>query len=217
MLHSFFNLISIVFTIVFFALNSFCQAHNEQHISFLAQDNEEIEADLNYLMKTIEQGPCNIPIENDPISLNDFLENYAYKSPVIFRQSVKEADRNVIFNEKCSFENLIKDYGDKHVTVSTANTHSYKKYTMRLDDYLNEHVLSKSKNSNYHKMKYGNETWYFFGENNYTEWKPLLDLYERPYYNLPNHEHAYSFGVAAFYTGVIIEYTFFMSRAKKFI
>ena len=41
-----------------------------------------------------------------------------------------------------------------------------------------------------------------FSENNLTEWKDLIDLYEKPKYSLPNHRSAYSFGVAAALTGV---------------
>ena len=153
------------------------------------------------LSSQVEKGPCNIPVETSPISQKKFLEKYAFNSPVVFRRSEVEPKRNAAFQQKSSFSNLITEYGNKFVTVSTANTHSYKKYSMRLDEYLSQYVLSMKKNENYHKLKYGNETWYFFGENNYTEWKPLLDLYEMPKYKLPLHEPAYSFGIAVFYSG----------------
>jgi hypothetical protein len=107
-----------------------------------------------------------------------------------------------MFQQKCSFDNLITEFGSKLVTVSTANTYSYKKNTMRLDDYLNKYVLSMEKNDDHHSLKYGNETWYFFGEHNYAEWKTLLELYEQPVYKLPGTSPAYSFGIAGFYTGV---------------
>lgn len=147
----------------------------------------------------VKQGPCNIPIETEEITQEEFLAKYAFSSPVIFR--LKDKERNLKFKEKCSLHNLIRDFGDKKVTVSTANTHSYKKYSMRLSEYLNTYVLPFEESFN-PKLKYGNETWYFFGENNYTEWKELLDLYERPKYKLPDHEHAYSFGIAGGLTGV---------------
>ena len=74
---------------------------------------------------------------------------------------------------------------------------------MKFSSYLKEHVIPYSNNDDkaLSKIKYGNETWYFFGENNH-EWQSLLNLYDRPKYNLPNHEHAYSFGIAARFTGV---------------
>lgn len=74
---------------------------------------------------------------------------------------------------------------------------------MKLTDYLSQYVLfTPEKNQLYERLKYGNETWYFFGENNFTEWKDLIDLYQKPKYNLPNHRSAYSFGIAGALTGV---------------
>lgn len=77
---------------------------------------------------------------------------------------------------------------------------------MKFSEYVNKYVLPFEEDDpellNSNKLKYGNETWYFFGENNFTEWKSLIDLYERPKYELPSHTHAYSFGVAASFTGV---------------
>ena len=158
-------------------------------------------------------GPCNIPVVTSPITQNEFLEKYAYSSPVIFRRDSDEIERNKIFTERCQLANLIKDYGEKFVTVSTANTYSYKKYSMKLSSYLKEHVLpfENINEKNLPKIRYGNETWYFFGENNF-EWKSLLDLYDRPKYNLPNHEHAYSFGIAGSLTGVPFHFHGIFSR-----
>lgn len=165
--------------------------------------------DIKKCSPEIEQGPCNIPIVTEPISQTEFLEKYAYSSPVVFRRSAFDQNRNKIFQEKCQLENLVKESGDKYVTVSSANTYSYKRYSMQLNEYLGKYIIPFDKNSNKPELRYGNETWYFFGENNVTEWRPLFDLYERPHYFLPKHYHAYSFGIAAFYTGVIIKHLFF--------
>ena len=43
---------------------------------------------------------------------------------------------------------------------------------------------------------YSTETFYWFGDNNYTEWEELFDLYQEPPYQLPKHTGAYSFGIA---------------------
>lgn len=150
----------------------------------------------------IDSGPCNMPVEYEPISEGEFLEKYAYKFPVVFRHSQADKNRNKLFQQKCQIDSLDKDYGDKMVTIGTANTYSYQRSKIQLSEYLNKYVLGLEKESKENKIKYGNETWYFFGENNYTEWKGLFDLYERPKYSLPGHEHAYSFGVASLYTGV---------------
>jgi ribosomal protein L16 Arg81 hydroxylase len=175
---------------------------NDQEVDVVDKDSsikKETEMYDSDDLELVKRGPCNIPIETEEITQEDFLTKYAYTSPVIFR--IKNKERNSKFKDKCNLHNLIKEYGNKKITVSTANTHSYKKYSMRLSEYLSTYVLPFEESIN-PKLKYGNETWYFFGENNYTEWKELLDLYERPKYNLPNHEHAYSFGIAAGLTGV---------------
>ena len=40
------------------------------------------------------------------------------------------------------------------------------------------------------------ETFYWFGDNNYTEWEELFNEYKEPPYQLPEHTGAYSFGIA---------------------
>lgn len=40
------------------------------------------------------------------------------------------------------------------------------------------------------------ETFYWFGDNNYTEWEELFKQYNPPPYRLPRMTGAYSFGVA---------------------
>lgn len=150
----------------------------------------------------IENGPCNIPVLTVPISKKEFLDKYAFTSPVIFRFSEQEMSKNQKFQQKCQLDNLKKEFGDKYVTVSSANTYSYKRYSMKLANYLEDFILPYDKIKNRPELQYGNETWYFFGENNITEWKSLLDLYQRPTYELPGHTHVYSFGIARFYTGV---------------
>jgi len=43
---------------------------------------------------------------------------------------------------------------------------------------------------------YFTETFYWFGDNNHTEWKDLFDIYKQPQYRLPRMEGMYSFGLA---------------------
>ena len=40
------------------------------------------------------------------------------------------------------------------------------------------------------------ETFYWFGDNNHTEWAELFDLYKKPQVSVPNKEGMYSFGMA---------------------
>lgn len=191
--------INIVLSFILF-VNLFQLFESLENLYDRENDLESFNEKISYDYEQVKVGPCTIPVETEPISQKDFLEKYAYSSPVVFRRSDKEKDRNKLFQEKCQLDNLISEYGNKFVTVSTANTYSYKKFSMKFSDYMNKYVLNNDENMP--KLKYGNETWYFFGENNVTEWKNLLDLYERPKYKLPKHEHAYSFGIASGFTGV---------------
>ena len=43
------------------------------------------------------------------------------------------------------------------------------------------------------------ETFYWFGDNNYTEWEEVFNRYKPPPYRLPQMTGAYSFGVAGNY------------------
>ena len=45
-------------------------------------------------------------------------------------------------------------------------------------------------------IMYSTETFYWFGDNNYTEWEELFNFYQEPPYQLPKHTGAYSFGIA---------------------
>lgn len=40
------------------------------------------------------------------------------------------------------------------------------------------------------------ETFYWFGDNNHTEWADLFDLYRKPHVSVPDTEGMYSFGMA---------------------
>ncbi|XP_041133014.1 jmjC domain-containing protein 8 isoform X3 [Polyodon spathula] len=48
----------------------------------------------------------------------------------------------------------------------------------------------------------GSDTLYFFGDNNFTEWRSLFQNYFPPPYTLPGTSGAYSFGIAGPGTGV---------------
>jgi hypothetical protein len=188
-------LLTLVCTIeVSVSSNLFDKEKDLEKIDDLFQNKPKHEADIFNQLLTDEI--CNIPIETfESLTQEKFLAKYAFSSPVVIRHS-NTSDRNRLFQEKCKKENLLKEFGDKPVTVSTANTHSYRRYSIRFKEYIQSYVNVNEKTETKQKLKYGNETWYFFGENNYSEWKNLLDLYERPKLGLTNHIHAYSFGVS---------------------
>jgi hypothetical protein len=168
---------------------------NEKHLDNI-EDIFSVNHNSNIFNRIIEEDICNIPIESfETLTQEDFILKYAYTQPVVLRRS-SQSNRNKLFEQKCQLDNLLKNFANKPVTVSSANTHSYKRYSMRFKDYVKEYMKSNlDETEPKPKLKYGNETWYFFGENNYTEWKDIFDSYEKPKYKLPKHEHAYSFGV----------------------
>lgn len=55
--------------------------------------------------------------------------------------------------------------------------------------------------TNFLKFFSFSETFYLFGDIDREMWKPLLDQYKLPSWNLPGHEVALSFGIAAVGTG----------------
>ncbi|TRY97310.1 hypothetical protein DNTS_020595, partial [Danionella cerebrum] len=116
-----------------------------------------------------DEGQCNIEIRD---------AKYAYAKPVIIRGLTD----NTKFRFLCSKSNLLREFSNKTVRLSTANTHSYRKGE---DAFVcTSHSL------------------YFFGDNNFTEWGSLFEEYEAPPYSLPLMHQAYSFGIAGAGTGV---------------
>jgi len=91
---------------------------------------------------------------------------------------------------------MMKDFATKRILLSSANTHSYQKLDVTLKEYVDKYLKPQT------LKELGNETFYWFGDNNFTEWKPLIDLYTPPPYFLPGLEGAYSFGLAGAGTGV---------------
>lgn len=182
------------FSLIFICFKISCQNEEEETINIYKSNSDEI------IRSIMQNGPCNIPVENDVITNEEFLRKYAYKSPVVFKKNGFQTKRNQLFAAKSHIDNLLTEYADKRVTISTANTYSYRKFTMRFDDYIKEQVFSKTPSS--YLNDFGNETLYFFGDNNYTEWQSLFDIYEKPVYTLPDHIPMYSFGVAAEGSGV---------------
>jgi len=74
-------------------------------------DTKYFKSKSNFNFTEIEFGPCNVPIEREPISQKHFINKYAYVSPVIFKKHNNE--RNKLFKEKCEIDNLYTEYGNK--------------------------------------------------------------------------------------------------------
>jgi hypothetical protein len=80
---------------------------------------------------------CNIPEEFSFITQDEFNIRYGSEKntfkPVVFRQiPINKQFRNMI-----QLDSILNRYGNKYITVTTANTHSYKKQYIKLNDYIN--------------------------------------------------------------------------------
>ncbi|XP_076449955.1 jmjC domain-containing protein 8-like [Babylonia areolata] len=140
-----------------------------------------------------QPGPCTVEIrEAADLTQQEFISRYAYSQPVIIRGATDNTD--FIFD--CRKDNMLKKYGSKVIRLSSANTHSYQKLDMTLTKYVEEVLKPQTLDM------LGNETFYWFGDNNHTEWKELFDKYVPPPYFLPGLTGAYSFGMAGAGTGV---------------
>ena len=108
-------------------------------ISFLFIPHTSTNNDLQniYALDT-----CNIPEEFSYITQDEFNHRYAGEGnlaqPVVFRQM----PINRRFLQMMQMDSILNRYGNKYITVTTANTHSYKKRSIKLQDYIN--LQSKS-------------------------------------------------------------------------
>uniref|UniRef100_A0A3Q0SZK4 Jumonji domain containing 8 n=1 Tax=Amphilophus citrinellus TaxID=61819 RepID=A0A3Q0SZK4_AMPCI len=110
---------------------------------------------------------------------------YAFSRPVIIRGLTD----NTKFRLLCSKSSLLTEYGSRRVRLSTANTYSYRK-DVPFQEYVDVFLRPQS-------ADVLGSTLYFFGDNNFTEWRSLFEQYEPPPYVLPRTSGAYSFGIAA--------------------
>jgi hypothetical protein len=80
---------------------------------------------------------CNIPEEFSYITQDEFTFRYGgeqnLSQPVVFRQ----IPINKRFLQLMEMDSILNRYGNKYITVTTANTYSYKKQYIKLQDYIN--------------------------------------------------------------------------------
>ncbi|XP_069124671.1 jmjC domain-containing protein 8-like [Argopecten irradians] len=160
-------------------------------IYFFEVDNGGWFTDKKAMIAT--PGPCTVDIRDDSITQEEFLESYAFSKPLIIR---RRGNENYNFLKSCRKKKMLEKYGSKKIRLSSANTHSYQKVDVSLKYYVEQVMRPQT------LQMLGNETFYWFGDNNYTEWKDLFDLYSAPTYNLPGMTGVYSFGLAGAGTGV---------------
>ncbi|XP_026899525.1 jmjC domain-containing protein 8 isoform X1 [Acinonyx jubatus] len=133
-----------------------------------------------------EEERCAVERRAD-LSYSEFVQHYAFSRPVILQRLTD----NSRFRALCSREKLLASFGDSVVRLSTANTYSYRKVDLPFQEYV-EHLLHPQD-----PTSLGNDTLYFFGDNNFSEWASLFQHYSPPPFSLLGTTAAYSFGVAA--------------------
>ncbi|XP_022372651.1 jmjC domain-containing protein 8 [Enhydra lutris kenyoni] len=138
-----------------------------------------------------EEQRCAVERRAD-LSYSEFVQHYAFSRPVIL-QGLTDNSR---FRALCSRERLLASFGDTVVRLSTANTYSYRKVDLPFQEYV-EHLLHPQD-----PTSLGNDTLYFFGDNNFSEWASLFEHYSPPPFSLLGTTTAYSFGIAGAGSGV---------------
>ncbi|XP_032125302.1 jmjC domain-containing protein 8 isoform X1 [Sapajus apella] len=166
-----------------------------------------------------EEERCGVERRAD-LTYADFVQHYAFVRPVIL-QGLTDNSR---FRALCSRERLLASFGDRVVRLSTANTYSYRKgelphpgarllatpgrlqqpvltrpfpaVDLPFQEYVEQLLHPQDPGS------LGNDTLYFFGDNNLTEWASLFRHYSPPPFGLPGTAPAYSFGIAGAGSGV---------------
>ncbi|XP_034807408.1 jmjC domain-containing protein 8 isoform X5 [Pan paniscus] len=138
-----------------------------------------------------EEERCTVERRAD-LTYAEFVQQYAFVRPVIL-QGLTDNSR---FRALCSRERLLASFGDRVVRLSTANTYSYHKVDLPFQEYVEQLLHPQDPTS------LGNDTLYFFGDNNFTEWASLFRHYSPPPFGLLGTAPAYSFGIAGAGSGV---------------
>ncbi|XP_071975827.1 jmjC domain-containing protein 8-like [Engystomops pustulosus] len=165
-------------------------------VAALALETEDPQCDggwqWSHYSPVQEEERCTVERRDGAITYSEFIEQYAYKRPVIIQGITDNSE----FRSLCRREKLLQMYGDRSVRLSTANTYSYDKVDVPFQEYV-EHLLRPQDLDSL-----GVDTLYFFGDNNFTEWGSLFQKYIPPPFKLPGTTGAYSFGIAGSGTGV---------------
>jgi hypothetical protein len=111
---------------------------------------------------------CQCTIERvEGLSLEAFWQDYAGKRPFIFPTENRRLRKLV------SLQRLRSEYGQRDVTLASANTFSHSKISMSMAQYLDEYVVNKEVTLD----NVANETWYFFGDHDNRRWHTLFSNY----------------------------------------
>ncbi|XP_068276182.1 jmjC domain-containing protein 8 isoform X4 [Nyctibius grandis] len=149
--------------------------------------------DGGWLAGTVpEEERCTVERADASLTYSLFLQRFAFSRPLILRGVTD----NSAFRALCTREKLLAAFGALPVRLSTANTYSYRKVDVPFQEYVEQLLTPQD------PARLGNDTLYFFGDNNLTEWGPLFQRYVPPPFRIPGTSPAYSFGVAGSGSGV---------------
>ncbi|XP_056661722.1 jmjC domain-containing protein 8 isoform X4 [Monodelphis domestica] len=147
--------------------------------------------ELNGHLALEEEDQCTVDRRAN-LTYTEFIHQYAFSRPVILQRFTN----NSLFQDLCSKEKLLAEFGGFRIRLSTANTYSYQKVDLSFQEYVEQLLQPQDPNS------LGNDTLYFFGDNNFTEWGRLFQYYSPPPFHLLGTTAAYSFGIAGAGSGV---------------
>lgn len=119
--------------------------------------------------------PCNIPrIHMQDITLDQFLNNFLGQAPVIIEQGLAF---NALFRSSCSLNEMLRKYGNETIQLGTANTYTGRtSKRVKLQDYISYMTVPQPED------RWGNASWYLFGDTPEPFWDELLASYKIPYF-----------------------------------
>ncbi|KAK1784799.1 hypothetical protein P4O66_003474 [Electrophorus voltai] len=132
-----------------------------------------------------DEGRCNVDIRDvNSITHAEFIHEYAYTKPVILR----DITDNAKFRLLCTKTNLLREYSDKRVRLSTANTHSYRKVDVQFKDFVKFLLNPQSEDTlgsgpgtgvpfhwhgpGYSEVIYGRKRWFLYPPDEAPEFHP---------------------------------------------
>ncbi|XP_078008730.1 jmjC domain-containing protein 8 isoform X4 [Phascolarctos cinereus] len=77
------------------------------------------------------------------LTYSEFIHQYAFSKPVILQRLTN----NSLFQDLCSKEKLLAEFGDFKIRLSTANTFSYQKVDLSFQDYVEQLLQPQDPNS----------------------------------------------------------------------
>jgi hypothetical protein len=93
--------------------------------------------------------------------------------PVVFTRDILETQG---FRDICDKQNLLNQYGEYEIILSSANSFSYDKTRVSLRHYV-ENIMSQTQTLELS----GANTFYHFGDNDHVLFKQLFDQYNIPF------------------------------------